>query len=88
VAAGAFGFLIFSHAFSGVEPMLRKFEIIMLVAAAVAIAILAVGVTTERTGAGNHPLPTASHNRIDPATLQLKVDIFNLQRATVDLPWE
>jgi hypothetical protein len=64
----------------------RKFEIIMLVAAAaVAIAILAAGVTTK---AGNHPLPIASHNKIDPTTLQLKVDIFNLQRATVDLPWE
>ena len=59
-----------------------KFEIIMLVAAiAVAIAILAAG------AAGNHPLPVASHNRIDPATMQLKVDIFNLQRATVDLPY-
>jgi uncharacterized lipoprotein YajG len=65
-----------------------KFEIIMLVAAiAVAIAILAAGATRESTVAGNHPLPVASHNRIDPATMQLKVDIFNLQRATVDLPY-
>jgi len=59
----------------------------MLVAAvAVGIAILAAGASRESTGAGNHPLPVASHNRIDPATMQLKVDIFNLQRATVDLP--
>ena len=65
-----------------------KFEIIMLVAAvAVAIAILAAGATRERTEAGIHPLPVASHNRIDPATMQLKVDIFNLHRATVDLPY-
>ena len=60
----------------------RKLEIIMLAAAvAFAIAILAAGAT------GNHPLPVASHNRIDPATMQLKVDIFNLHRATVDLPY-
>jgi len=66
----------------------RKFEIIMLVAAvAVAIAILTVGATWESTQARNHPLPVASHNRIDPATMQLKVDIFNLHRATVDLPY-
>jgi len=74
---------------SGVHPMLKgKFEIIMLVAAvAVVIAILAVSATRESTEAGNHPLPVASHNRIDPATMQLKVDIFNLHRATVDLPY-
>ena len=66
----------------------RKLELIMLVAAvAVIIAILAAGATWESTEAGNHPLPVASHNRIDPATMQLKVDIFNLQRATVDLPY-
>jgi hypothetical protein len=69
--------------------MLRtKLEIIMLVAAvAVVSAILATGATRESTEAGNHPLPVASHNRIDPATMQLKLDIFNLQRATVDLPY-
>ncbi|MGA7734114.1 MAG: hypothetical protein WCB22_01465 [Pseudolabrys sp.] len=65
----------------------RKLEIITLVAVAVVIAILAAGATRESTEAGNHPLPVASHNRIDPATMQLKVDIFNLQRATVDLPY-
>ncbi|MGB9019996.1 MAG: hypothetical protein WCC77_20480 [Pseudolabrys sp.] len=66
----------------------RKLEIIMLVAAvAVVIAILAAGATRESTEAGSRPLPVASHNRIDPATMQLKVDIFNLQRATVDLPY-
>ena len=66
----------------------RKLEIIMLVAAiAIVVAILAAGATTESTKAGNHPLPVASHNRIDSATMQLKVDIFNLQRATVDLPY-
>ena len=65
-----------------------KFEIIMLVTAvAVAIAILVAGATRESTEARNHPLPVASHNRIDPATMQLKVDIFNLHRATVDLPY-
>jgi hypothetical protein len=69
--------------------MLRgKLEIIALVAAvAVVIAILAAGATRESTEAGHHPLPVASHNRIDPATMQLKVDIYNLQRATVDLPY-
>ena len=56
----------------------RKLEIITLVAVAVVIAILAAGATRESTEAGNHPLPVASHNRIDPATMQLKVDIFNL----------
>ena len=66
----------------------RKLEIITLVAAdAVVIAILAAGAPRESTEAGNHPLPVASHSRIDPATMQLKVDIFNLQRATVDLPY-
>ena len=66
----------------------RKLEIITLVAAvAVVIAVLAAGATRESTEAGNHPLPVASHNRIDPATMQLKVDIFNLQRAIVDLPY-
>jgi hypothetical protein len=66
----------------------RKLEIIMLAAAvAFAIAILAAGATRESTEAGNHPPPVASHNRIDPATMQLKVDIFNLHRATVDLPY-
>ena len=55
-------------------------------AVAVAIAILAAVATSESKEAPNHPLPVASHNRIDPATMQLKVDIFNLQRATVDLP--
>jgi hypothetical protein len=69
-------------------PMLRKFEMMMFVAATgVVVAILTTGVTSEKTRAGNHPLPIASHNRIDPATLQLKVDIFNLHRATVDLPY-
>jgi hypothetical protein len=74
---------------SGVHPMLRrKHEIIMLAAAvAFAIVILAAGATRESTEAGNHRLPVASHNRIDPATMQLKVDIFNLHRATVDLPY-
>ena len=69
--------------------MLRgKLEIVMLVAAVVVvIAVFAAGATRESTVAGNHPLPVASHNRIDPATMQLKVDIFNLQRATVDLPY-
>jgi len=67
--------------------MLTKFEITLVVAAVAIVAIFAVVVTTERTKAGNHPLPIASHNRIDPATLQLKLDIFNLQRATVDLPY-
>jgi hypothetical protein len=66
----------------------RKLEIITLMAAvAVIIAILVAGTTRESTEAGNHPLSVASHNRIDPATMQLKVDIFNLQRATVDLPY-
>jgi hypothetical protein len=81
--------LSFGWRTSGVHPMLRtKLEIIMLVAAvAVVSAILAAGATRESTEAGNHPLPVASHNRIDPATMQLKLDIFNLQRATVDLPY-
>jgi len=66
----------------------RKLEIIMLVAAiAVVIAIVAIGATRESTEAANHLRPVASHNQIDPATMQLKVDIFNLQRATVDLPY-
>jgi hypothetical protein len=65
-----------------------KLELIMLVAAiAVVIAIVAIGATRESTEAANHLRPVASHNQIDPATMQLKVDIFNLQRATVDLPY-
>ena len=68
--------------------MLTKFDMIMLVATVfVAIAILAAGATRERTGTGNHPLPIASHNRIDPATMQLRVDIYSLPRATVELPY-
>ena len=59
----------------------------LVTAVVVAIAILAADATRENTEAGHHPLPVASHNRIDPATMQLKVDIFNLQRATVDLPY-
>jgi len=48
---------------------------------------VAIGATRESTEAANHLRPVASHNQIDPATMQLKVDIFNLQRATVDLPY-
>jgi hypothetical protein len=65
--------------------MLRKFEMIMFVAATAVVVAITIGATRERTEAGNQPL--ASHNRIDPATLQLKVDIFNLHRATVELPY-
>jgi hypothetical protein len=64
--------------------MLRKFEIILFAAATAVVVAITIG---ARTGAGNQPLPIASHNRIDPATLQLKVDIFNLHRATVELPY-